>query len=278
MEESYWMPGDRIRRIPTPSSPPRPAANIRRSAGISDLLFAGTGSPGGGDYGRSSQSTAAGPTRRRRGILPPRLRGPMIVRRAHPRQTEGRRSEATALSTGWTCPGSGTGGSSTGNVPQRRPAKNVARPTRTSYHACPASDPGPSNSGRCGSQPWPLALHTLRSTNPRRWKRSQQVTKEAQVSTPRHLFDSGARPVERPKTEPSSKPSDRKAKSRKQRRAEAALAPVPVPETRRREPGTELEAESRIRSRRERTVDVRSGRLCAKAELRNYRMVNGVPS
>lgn len=235
MEESYWMPGERIRRIPVqPSAPSRPAANLRRPP---EAPSYSSPPPSAGDYGRSSQNTVARPDAPSAGTFA------AAVARAYDRPAastpvaaEPRRSEAT--------------------LPQRGGLALVAEPAEVQpvtetcekcgaiysdgYHVCPATDTGRRAPVAAAPAvvPRPSYPTTDKSKNGGNGAGSQ---KEAQINTSSATVAPVSRPVERPSVAPASKPADRNnKKSRKQRRAEAALAPVPVPETPRPKPVEEV--------------------------------------
>ena len=241
MEESYWMPGQ---RNPTLASPPRPPTNIRRTPESPTYPSPVPVPPGGGDYGRGSQNVTQRPD-----TTAPGAGFATAVARAYDRPpsstqgiTEGRRTEASAHSQ--------RGGIAlvaepvevqTETLPATKTCERCGATYSGSYHACPASEPRtatPVPTTVAARAPYPVI------EKPKAGGNGAAGTKDAQVSTPAPVLTPAPVPVERPKTEPSLKPSEKKAKSRKQRRAEAALAPVPVPEIRRQEPEPDLEAES----------------------------------
>ncbi len=234
MEESYWMPGDRIRRIPIqPSTPSRPAANVRRPP---EAPTYSSPPPSPGDYGRSSQNTVA------RAETPPGGTFATAVARAYERPTastpvasEPRRSEATLPQRGGLAlvaePGE--------VQPEIKTCEKCGATYSDEYHVCPASDTGRRAPAAAAPTVVPrIAYPTVdKSKNGGNGASNQ---KEAPVNTSTAAVAPAPRPVERPVAEPP-KPSDRNnKKSRKQRRAEAALAPVAVPEVSRPKPVEEV--------------------------------------
>ena len=230
MEESYWMPGDRIRRIPVqPSTPSRPAANLRRPP---EAPSYSPPAPSAGDYGRSSQSTVARPD------TPPGGNYAAAVARAYERPTasapvatEPRRSEAT--------------------LPQRGGLALVAEPAEVQpvtqicekcgatysdeYHVCPATDPVRRAPVAAAPTVVPRTAYPTvdKSKNGGNGASSQ---KEAQLNTSSATVAPAARPAERPSAEPSSKPSDRSNKSNSSRNSNGPRQRLLPRQRRRRRP------------------------------------------
>jgi|HubBroStandDraft_2_1064218.scaffolds.fasta_scaffold11866_3 protein TonB len=236
MEESYWMPGERIRRIPIqPSSPSRPAANVRRPP---EAPTYSSPPPSPSDYGRS-QNTVARPD------TPPGGNYAAAVARAYERPSastavtsEVRRSEATLPQRG----GLALVVEPAEVQPEIKTCEKCGATYSDEYHVCPASDLG-------RRAPAAVAAPTVvpRTAYPTADKSKNggngaSSQKEAPVSTSTAAVAPAPGAVERPSAQPLAKPFDKKAKTRKQRRAEAALAPVPVPEIPRPKPEEEIAA------------------------------------
>jgi TonB family protein len=240
MEESYWMPGERIRRIPAqPSAPPRPAANTRRPP---ETQSYSSPAPSAGDYGRSSQSTVARPDTPSGGTFA------TAVARAYdrpsastPGTTDARRQEPTLSQRG----GLALVAEPVEVQPETKTCEKCGATYSDEYHVCPAAD--------LGRRAPALAAPTVvpRTTYPsvdksRNGGNGASSQKEAQISTSSATVAPTLQPVERPAAEPS-KPSERNnKKSRKQRRAEAASTPVAVPETPRPKPVEEVLTASEV--------------------------------
>lgn len=236
MEESYWMPGERIRRIPVqPSSPSRPAANLRRPP---EAPTYSSPPPSPSEYGRSSQNTVARPD------TPSGGNYAAAVARAYERPSastpvpsEVRRSDATLPQRG----GLALVAEPAEVQPEIKTCEKCGATYSDEYHVCPASDLGRRAPAAAAPTVVPRTAYPTvdKSKNGGNGASSQ---KEAPVSTSTATVAPVARPVEQPSAQPSAKPSDKKVKTRKQRRAEAALAPVPVPEVARPKPEEEIAA------------------------------------
>ena len=238
MEESYWMPGDRIRRIPAqPSAPPKPAAQVRRPP---ETPSYSPPAPAASDYQRSSQNTAARPDAPAGGTFA------AAVARAYDRPststpvTEARRSEATLPQRGGLALVAEPAEVQTEAAPATQTCEKCGATYSGGYHVCPASDRRASAAAAPAVVARPTFPTVDKSKNGGNGASSQ---KEAQVNTSSATVASAPRTVEHPSMEPSSRPSDKKGKSRKQRRAEAAaLAPVAAPEAPRPKPVKEVPA------------------------------------
>ncbi len=230
MEESYWMPGERIRRIPAqPSAPPRAAASTRRPPEAPSYSPPAPSAP---DYGRSTQSTVA------RSDTPSGGTFAAAVARAYDRPsgsapvtTEARRSEPTLSQRG----GLALVAEPAEVQPETKTCEKCGATYTDGYHACPAAEPP----RRAPAVAAPTVVP--RTTYPavdksKNGGNGASTQKEAPVNTSSLTEAPAPRPAERPAAEPS-KPSDRNnKKSRKQRRAEAGLTPVAVPEPPRPKP------------------------------------------
>ena len=234
MEESYWMPGDRIRRIPAqPSVPSRPAQNMRRPPEPPSYSPPAPAAP---DYQRSSQNTVTRPD------PPPGGTFAAAVARAYdrpsvatPASPEARRSEVTLPQRGGLALVAEPAEVHTETELETQTCEKCGATYSDGYHVCPASDPGRRASASAAPTVVPRTSYPTvdKSKNGGNGASSQ---KEAPVNTSSAAEAPVSRPVERPVGEPSSRPSEKKGKSRKQRRAEAALAPVVVPEVPRPKP------------------------------------------
>jgi TonB family protein len=234
MEESYWMAGERIRRIPAQPSASRSVANPRRPPETPSYSSPAPSSPAAspGDYGRSSQNTAARPD-----TMPGGSYATAVARAyerpavSSPVATEARRSEATLPQRGVLA----LVAESAEVQPVTHTCAECGAAYSDEYHVCPAADSGARASVAVAPTvvprtPYPPVDKSKNGGN------GASTQKEAQVNTSSAMAAPLPRPVERPVAEPSRQPDRNNKKSRKQRRAEAALAPIEAPETPRPKP------------------------------------------
>ncbi len=235
MEESYWMPGDRIRRIPIqPSSPSRPAASVRRPP---EAPTYSSPPPSPSDYGRSSQNTVARPD------TPPGGNYAAAVARAYERPassapvaTESRRSEATLPQRG----GLALVAEPAEVQPEIKTCEKCGATYSDEYHACPVPDPGRRAPVAAAPTVVPRTPYPTVDKYKSGGNGATAAQKDAPVNTNTATMAPAPRPAERPSVDPSKASDRNNKKSRKQRRAEAALAPVAVPEVPRPKPVEEV--------------------------------------
>ena len=226
MEESYWVPGERVPRTsPQSSSPgPRPVPPSRRPPEM-PAYTSPAPAGNGADYGRTSYNVGSRPQPVPAGNVGTAV-APAYDRPAGGMQPGAdRRAEAATESRG--------GGVALitepaepriSAVPSTRYCEKCGASYSGQYHSCPVPEtnvrPMPTPPQPVAPRPYVVPDKPKPGAN---GGNGAAAPSEARTSTPAPVVVAPV-PMEPPKAEPATRPGGKKSKNRKQRRAEAASA------------------------------------------------------